>query len=101
MSPLFERVYLSIFWTAVLAIIVLLILSMTGVVSRDFAVIFATLLAGMAAVGVIFWQGSLLKQQIQFQSYMDLDQPGCTVLSWADSLQLMIRAGTKIRNRSD
>lgn len=34
----------------------------------------ATLLVGLIAAGVVWWQGSLIKKQIQFQSFIELDK---------------------------
>jgi hypothetical protein len=39
-----------------------------------FATILSMLLVGAATIAVIFWQGSLIKNQIQFQTYLELDK---------------------------
>jgi hypothetical protein len=40
----------------------------------DVAAMFATLLVGLIAADVIVWQGYLIKQQIAFSTYLDLDK---------------------------
>ncbi len=37
-------------------------------------VVAATLLVGLITAGVVWWQGSLIKKQIQFQSFIELDK---------------------------
>src|SRR5213080_2463556 len=34
----------------------------------------ATLVVGLIATGVVWWQGTLIKKQIQFQSFIELDR---------------------------
>jgi hypothetical protein len=40
----------------------------------DAAATFATLLVGLMAADVVVWQGYLIKQQIAFSTYLDLDK---------------------------
>lgn len=40
----------------------------------DAATVFATLLIGFIAACVVIWQGHLIKQQIAFSTYLDLDK---------------------------
>jgi hypothetical protein len=42
--------------------------------SWEAATVFATLLVGLIAADVVVWQGHLIKQQIAFSTYLDLDK---------------------------
>jgi hypothetical protein len=42
----------------------------------DAATTYAALLVGLVAAGVVVWQGYLIKQQIAFSTYLDLDRSG-------------------------
>jgi hypothetical protein len=52
----------------------LLIASFACFLDRSFAIIFATMLVGFGTIWVILWQGSLIKRQIQFQTYLELEK---------------------------
>jgi hypothetical protein len=40
----------------------------------DASVVYATLFVGFIAASVVVWQGSLIKQQVAFSTYLDLDK---------------------------
>ena len=40
----------------------------------DAATVFATLIAGLVAADVVVWQGYLIKRQLAFSTYLDLDK---------------------------
>jgi len=57
--------------------IILFGLFIASIISKcwsDLITPFATLLVGWITFFIIWWQGSLLKQQIQFQTYLELEK---------------------------
>ena len=43
-------------------------------VGKSDPMVFATILMGIATIWVITWQGSLIKRQLAFSTYLDLDK---------------------------
>lgn len=68
-----SNVILLIFFLGTI-ISVLLLLAIFSIINHSFVTPLLTLLIGGSTIGVIWWQGTLLKEQIQFQSYLELEK---------------------------
>lgn len=62
-----------IIWTACIVLVCFLLLSIL-LGNYNLATILSALLVGAATFGIIYWQGSLIKNQIQFQTYLEFDK---------------------------